>query len=139
MGTQRVKAERLKARHEDILHRDNTGEVHGTAVDVDELFEQRAVCSAVRVDRRCHSSFRRRERCCGAGLTLGQSHGSHADREDHYRNCWDRNCCGGFEVLHPWAHARAAYWIPAVASPVTGCADKGLAIAFLGPYNGDRQ
>ena len=38
-----MEAQCLEARDKHIFHRDDTGEVHGAAVDVDELFEQRLI------------------------------------------------------------------------------------------------
>ena len=55
-------AQGLEVGRDDVLDRDDSGQVHRAAVDVDDLFEQRAIFSVVGIDRSDHLLLLRRDR-----------------------------------------------------------------------------
>ncbi len=84
-----LKSKRLQARDEYVLDCDHSSQMHGAAVDVDQLLEQRAVSRAVGIDGRGHPGLER-SKPGGAGLALGERHRSCAYGEKNR----------GFQELH---------------------------------------
>jgi len=73
-----VKAEGLELRRKNILYRFHAGQVHGAAVDIDDLLEKRLIGSNMCVDGARDLLFDRRKRW-RIGWRLRPAHG--ADRE----------------------------------------------------------